>query len=168
MSRSLSLNFREAFNAQESGVVPIILLTITHADLDDPIRLSTDPTELLSSSPRVYGTTSRSNPYYFVPMQLALPDEKEGAPPSTQILVSNVTREVIELVRSITTPPKCKIELVLHSDLDTVEIESPELDIVDSNSVAGELTLDLALNSMAAEQYPVDSFDPSAFPAIFG
>jgi hypothetical protein len=168
VSRTVSINFREAFNAQQSGVVPIILLTITHADLVDPIRLSTDPTELISTSPRAYGTTSRGDEYVFIPMQIALPDEKEGAPPQTQILISNVNREVIELVRSITTPPKCKIEIVLHSDLDTVEIETPELDILDSNSVAGELTLGLALNSMAAEQYPVDSFDPSGFPAIFG
>lgn len=168
MTRSLSLNFREAINAQESGLVVITLLTITHADLAEPIRLSTDPTTRVSTTPLAYVTTSRGDDYYFVPMQIAPPDEKEGAPPRSQIRISNVTREVMQLIRSITTPPKCKMEWVLDTDLDTVEIESPELDIVDSNALAGELTLELSLNSMAAEQYPVDSFDPSAFPGLFG
>lgn len=166
--RTLSLNFREAINAAESGVVPIILLTITHDDLDAPIRLSTDPTELLTTTPRVYGTTSRGNEYLFVPMQIALPDEKEGSPPRSAMQISNVNREVVALIRSITTPPQCKMELVLDTDLDAVEVESPELNIVDSNTVAGVLTLDLSLNSMQAEQYPVDSFDPSGFPGLFG
>jgi hypothetical protein len=46
--RVLSLNFRKALYAQESGEVPIFLLTITHPSLAAPIRLSTDPTARIS------------------------------------------------------------------------------------------------------------------------
>ena len=57
--RTLSLNFRQALFAQESGEIPIFLLTITHPDLPDPIYQSTDATVRLSTYPLTYGTISR-------------------------------------------------------------------------------------------------------------
>jgi hypothetical protein len=42
-----SLNFREAAFSQETGRVPIALITLSHDDLDDDIRISTDPTQRL-------------------------------------------------------------------------------------------------------------------------
>lgn len=48
MSRNLSLTFREALFAQESGEVPVFLLTIAHDALDQAIRLSSDATVRLS------------------------------------------------------------------------------------------------------------------------
>ena len=49
--RNVSLNFRTEMFRQESGETPVLLLTITHPDLDQPVRLSTDPTQRLSADP---------------------------------------------------------------------------------------------------------------------
>lgn len=164
--RTLSLNFREAINAQESGEVPIFLITIDHDDLSEPIRLSTDPTERVSDVPLVYKTVSRSEDYIFVPMSVVLPDEREGAAPRSQLRISNVTQAIVTLIRSTTTPARAKIELVLASALDDIEVESPWLDVIAANNAAGEISIDLALNSMTTELLPVDSFDPSSFPGL--
>jgi Domain of unknown function (DUF1833) len=164
--RTLSLNFREAVNANESGEVAIFLMTITHDDLDEPIRLSTDPTTLLTENPLAYKTRSRDEDYIYVPMQVVLPDERENAPPRAQFRICNVTRDLIEFVRSTTTPAQAKLELVLASALDEVEVESPWLDIISVANSARDLTFDMTLNSMAAEQWPVDSMDPSTFPGL--
>jgi hypothetical protein len=164
--RTLSLNFREAINAEESGEVAIFLLTITHPDLDEPIRLSTDPTERVSDVPLVYKTVSQSEDFIYVPMQVIIPDEREGSAPRAQFRICNVTRELTEFVRSTTTPAQARIQLVMASDLDEVEVESPWLDIISVNNSARDLTFDMTLNSMAAEQWPVDSMDPSAFPSL--
>jgi hypothetical protein len=166
MTRSLSLNFREAINAQESGEVIIFLLTIDHDDLDAPIRLSTDPTTLVSDAPLQYKTVSRGDDYIYLPMQVVIPDEREDAPPRSQFRICNVTRPLIELVRSTTTPARAKLEFVLASDPDAVEVESPWLDVVSVTSSARDLTFDMTLNSMATEQWPTDSMDPSAFPGL--
>jgi hypothetical protein len=164
--RTLSLNFRSAFNAEESGELAIFLLTIEHDDFDDPLRLSTDPTQLVTDVPLVYKTISRGDDYFYLPMSVVLPDEREGAPPRSQLRITNVTRALIEVMRSVTTPARAKLELVLGSDLDAVEVESPWLDVVAASNSAGEVFLDLSLNAMTAEAMPVDSFDPAGFPGL--
>lgn len=46
--RTLSLDFRSAIFSQESDEVPIFLVTIEHESLEDPIRLTSDPTVRLT------------------------------------------------------------------------------------------------------------------------
>ena len=72
MTIGVSLNFRTQAWAQETGVVVICLLTITHDDLDEPILLSTDPTQRLYEygADQVFGTVSRGVDYVFFPMSL--------------------------------------------------------------------------------------------------
>jgi Domain of unknown function (DUF1833) len=166
MTRTLSLNFRQAINAEESGEVAIFLLTIDHVDLPTPIRLSTDPTERVTDVPLHYRTVSRGDDYTYLPMQVVIPDEREGAAPRAQFRICNVTRELIEFIRSTTIPATAKLELVLASDLDAVEVESPWLDIISVVNSARDLTFDMTLNSMAAEQWPADSMDPASFPGL--
>ena len=167
MARTLSLNFREALNAQESSETVIFLMTVDHDDLSSPILLSTDPTTRLSEVPLMYGTVSRGDTYIFIPMEVALPDEREQSAPRAGFRISNVTRELVSLVRSVTSPPRAKLELVLASDLDTVEVETPWLDVVAATTTSGDVTFELTLNSMATELWPTDSFDPSTFPGLF-
>jgi len=166
MTRTLSLDFREAVHAQESGEVPIFLVTIDHDDLDEPIYLSTDPTQLVSDVPLVYKTVSNSIDFIYLPMSVVLPDEREGAAPRSQLRISNVTQDLVAMIRSTTTPARAKIQLVLASALDDVEVESPWLDVIAANANSGEITIDLSLNSMTTEMLPSDSFDPSSFPGL--
>jgi hypothetical protein len=119
MARSLSVNFREAMNAPEDGRVAIFLLTIEHdgdvygsPQTTSPLRFSGDPTELVTDVPLVYKTVSRGEDYFYLPMQIVLPDEREGAAPRAQIRISNINREVLPLIRSVITPARAKIELV--------------------------------------------------------
>ena len=77
-----SLTFRQTAYAQETGRVIIALITLTHASLVEPIRISTDPTEKLSTPllDIVYGTVSRGNQYIFLPIKLQIPsDTDEGS-----------------------------------------------------------------------------------------
>ena len=105
MSRSLSLTLRRALNAQEAGEVPAWLLTITHPLLDAPIRLSSDPTVRLTEAPEItYGTVSRGESYMFLPISFPLPDEKGDATPLMRLTLDNVGRELINILRSTTTP----------------------------------------------------------------
>lgn len=167
MSRTLSLNARQAMFSQETDEVPILLLTITHPTTADIIRLSTDPTTRISSAPLVYGTVSRSKTFLYVGMQATLPDEKDKAPPMAQFRVSNVDRSIIPLIRSIYSPAQVLMELVLASALDDVEVEYPVLEIVSVDYAADVITFTLAMDALTSERFPGGSFDPAGFGGLF-
>lgn len=165
--RLLSLEFRKSLFAQESGEVPVFLLTITHPQLGAPIRLSTDPTTRLSVDPLRYGTVSRGETFEYVGVEITLPDEQAKNPPTSKLVISNVSRELVPLARSVSTPPSVKIEAVLASAVDTVEFTVPAMDMVALQYDVGQLTFSLAIDAMTTEPYPAGSFNPASFPGLF-
>ncbi|MDA9511161.1 hypothetical protein XI09_42225 [Bradyrhizobium sp. CCBAU 11386] len=165
--RVLSLNFRQALFSQESGEVPIFLLTITHAELEDPIYLTTDPTSRLSEDPLIYATTSRGVEFLYAGVDVTLPDEQDKAPPASKLTIANVTRELIPLARSVSTPPSVKIEAVLASAPDDVEMIWPAMDMSNLTYDASFLQFDLTMDSLVTEPYPSGTFSPAYFPGLF-
>lgn len=164
--RILSLNFREALFAQESGEVVIFLLTITHPSLDEPIYLSTDPTERFSDVPLMYRTQSRGIDFLYAGIDITLPDEKDRSPPASKLTIANISRDLIPLARSVNSPPSVKIEAVLASALDDVEMTWPALDMSNLQYDASALVFDLTMDALLTEPYPYGTFSPAAFPAL--
>jgi hypothetical protein len=165
--RILSLNFRKALFSEESSEVVIFLLTITHPELATPILLTTDPTTRLTTDPLTYGTVSRSQTFEYAGIDVSLPDEQDRTAPACKLIVANVTRELIPLARSVSTPPSVMIEGVLASAPDTVEMSWPALDMINLNYDVSALTFDLTIDALATEPYPSGSFDPASFPGLF-
>lgn len=181
MSRTVSATFKAAAFASQTGEVLVTLLTISHDSLEDgPLRLSSDPTvrlDLLGSEgsegeasggqPR-YGTVSRGETYSFLPFRVTLPDESDDAPPAVRLEVDNVSRELVPLLRSTSTPAEVQVEILLASDLDTVEVAFPVLQVAEVDYDADRVTINLVVDYLAAEPFPAGSFDPSGFPGLFG
>jgi hypothetical protein len=165
--RTLSLNFRQALFAQESGEIPIFLLTITHPDLPDPIYQSTDATVRLSNDPLTYGTISRGVTFLCAAASVTLPDEQDKSPPACKLTIENVTRGLIPLARSVSTPPTVRIEAVLASALDTVEMTWPMMDMTNLNYDAAVLEFDLTMDALTTEPCPAGTFSPAYFPGLF-
>jgi hypothetical protein len=110
MARTISLTMRKAANAQESGEVLVVLMTIWHPDLaGELIRLSSDDTVRLSADPLLYGTMSRGQQFLFFPFSIVLPDDRDEAPPSVKFQIDNIDRNMVPLIRSHLTPAKCKM-----------------------------------------------------------
>jgi Domain of unknown function (DUF1833) len=164
---ALSLTFRTAAHAEQTGEILVLLVTLTHEDLDDPIRLSSDPTTRLSVDPLRYGTVSRGDTYDFLPMSLVLPEESEDTIPAMQVVVDNVSRALIPLLRSISTPAIVTVELVLASAPDNVEATWPEFELSSSSPSAQQVSIDLTTESDANEPYPSGLFTPAGFPGLF-
>lgn len=168
--RTVSLAMLQAMFAPETDDYPILLLTITHDDLQEPIRVSSDPTQRVEETDEkvVYGTVSRQEQYVFFPFEMALPDDQEERAPRTRLIIDNVDREIVKAVRTAQGgAPRVQIEIVMASDPDTVEAELPDFDLRDVRynvlTVEGDITLD----SLAAEPFPAGSFDPARFPGLF-
>lgn len=164
--RTVSSKFRKALYAQETDEVAACLMTITHPELGEPIRVSTDPTTRLSVEPLLYGTKSRGQDYLFVPMEVVVPGEEDQAQ-EAKLEVDNTDQGLINAIRSISNAALVKLEIVLPSDPDVVEREYPALMISHVEYDERTVRFTLALDALTTEPYPGTAFIPSMFPGLF-
>ena len=166
-----SLNFRDAAFSPETGRVLIALITLSHIDLADDIRISTDPTqeltEFTSDTQKVYGTISNGKKYIFLPVRIKLPDDTDEGPGEMQLEIDNVHRAYTEIIRSVQTPVICRVDLVLDNALNTIEGSWPEFKLVDITYNATTITGTLRLETLETEPYPAHTFTPSYFKGLF-
>lgn len=167
MSREVTPSFLGAAFAQETGEVPICLLTVTHEDLDEPIYLSSDATTRLSEQPLVYGTESRGEQYIFLPFEFTLPDDRSDSPPRVHLTMDNIDRSLVTILRSFSSPASVMMEIVLASDLDTVEITMPALQMSDVSIGDHSIAVTLVADALINEPHPAGQLTPGAFPGLF-
>jgi len=169
MARVTNVDFLRAAYAEESGIVIVLLMSITHPSWDQVIRISTDPTKkvLETSADIFYGTNSRNHDFMFVPLMIALPNETEEGPLRMQITLDNVSRELISTIRALSSPPSVNVELVLSDAPDTVLANWPEFLLVNVQYDANSITGDLIIETLTHEPFPAGTFTPSEFPSLF-
>jgi hypothetical protein len=115
----------------------------------------------------VYGVTSNSQDFVFLPMEISLPTEEEAQAPRCSIVLRDVTRYVIPIVRTIVGPPTVKMELVLAKTPDTVEASFSGFYISNFSYNADSVTADLSMIDYEREPFPMHSFTPAYFPGMF-
>jgi hypothetical protein len=166
-----SLNFRAAAFAQETGRIPIALITLSHPSLEDDIRISTDPTqrieEFTTDLDVVYGTISNGLTYLFLPVRIKLPDETDDGPGDMTLEIDNIHRAYIEAIRSVFTPITCQVDIVMDNALDTIDASWPEFNLTQIKYNDTLITGTLTIETLVTEPYPAHSFVPSYFPGVF-
>jgi Domain of unknown function (DUF1833) len=157
MSRSLSTAAVSALYASETGEGFAVLLTLSHAQLDSPLRVAG------SDGP----ITSRGDTFMPYPFKITLPDDAERQSPEARLVIDNVDRQIILALRNLDTAPQVTIEIVRVADPNTVEarFDSFRLGQVsyDMHMVEGFLSLE----DFTAEPFPAGCFSPGHFPGLF-
>lgn len=157
MSRDVSLAARAALYAQQTSVVPLMLLTIDHDDLVAPVRLVSNLTAV----------TSRGNTYLAYPFEPMVPPSVQGELPRLDMVFHDVEQTLVAIVRSITTPATVDIEVVMSTSLDTVEAGPWRFEVTHIQYSAGEVRLGLTVEQLLTEPYPYRLFNPVDFPLLF-
>ncbi len=172
--RRVSLNARAAMDAATTKEVEVVLVQIDHPNLDAPIRLSTDPTERLSTDPLVYGTRSTwlgadpvTEPFHFVLMSADIPGDLEDAPAAASFVLDNVSDEITALLRSFIDRPTVSLAIVLASSPDVIEIEYRGMVLMASDGSVGEVTIQVSRAPIEDETVPMDRFTKDRFPGLF-
>ena len=169
---ALSPRKKIALFSQETEDYDIYLLTVTHPEWSEPLRISTDATSIVGEDDGtgmpIYGTVSRGNTYYFLPIRANLPDSKQEGAPECTLTIDNVSRYVSPHLLSVQSiNPRVTVEVVNSFDTDTVDMVWPELDLstatVTQDSVEVKLAMDMAQN----EPVPWLRFVPAYFPNLF-
>jgi len=157
MARDIGLSVRRALFDQETAEAFLVLLTIDHSTLSEPLRFVSDNQDV----------TSRGNTYKAFGFRIPMPSEEDGSITEVQLTIDNVDRQVVETVRSLRSAPEVTMELVVSSDPDTV-FAGPfpfELQSVDWNAV--QVTGTLGYPPVLDEPFPGDTFNPENHPGLF-
>ncbi|MCM2431950.1 hypothetical protein [Agrobacterium rosae] len=171
--RRVSLNARMAQDAQASAEIYVALFQIEHPELERPIRLSTDNTERLSSDPLYYGTRSTwrganpiRDPFLWIVASAVMPSDLEDAPATAQLVLENLDQEIVNLVRSFTSPATIHMAVVMASSPNLIEAEYTDLNIISADIDAGEISLSISREEIELEYVPGGRMTARTFPGL--
>ena len=166
MSRPVSDIAKQAIFSSETSEVFVILLTITHADLQGgAIRVCSNSVDV------VHGNDT----YLAYPFELQLPPQSDDRPPVASLRIDNVHRLIVENIRSINSAPTVQMEIVrVEDDNGTTKVSQDGIEAsfddfrlrnvsYDALTVEGELSLEHFIE----EPYPSRVFSPTDFPGMF-
>lgn len=136
----------------------LVLLEITHPDLEVPVRVANDTVNI----------TARGNEYVACPFELVLPDDVAEQVPKAQLRVDNIGRELTQWLEYSRggKGAKCRIIQCLRSDPDVFEYDMT-LDMtsmsIDNQTVSSDLGFQntLMLPAVAVR------YDPKSTPGGF-
>lgn len=141
---------------QEGGGF-LVLVTLSHVSLLTPVRVCNNSVNIVSN-----GETYLAYPFKFKP-----PEEREGVSPIAKLTIDNVSREIIQAIRQITTPLSSVIQIVRIDDVDAIESSLPTFALRNIGWDATQITGDLTLDDVTKEPFPARSYTPSEYPGVF-
>lgn len=165
MPREVSDEFLAATTAQQSAEDGVTLITITPPS-GPVLRLASHALERITVEPLAYGVRSRDEIYYFVLMQASFPDDEEGVPPSTEIIIDNVAAGLAEPLRGLDGTLSVTLEMVKQSDPDTVEFSEDNLEGAASTISAERISLRISTDLFTSEACPCDYMVKENLPGL--
>lgn len=156
MANSLSPELLAQLFSQESNDPFLTLVTLSHEDFDD-IRLVNNNVDIVS----------RGLTFTAFPMKIRFPvDDGETARDFT-IEFDNVSLLLIEEIRSVTTPISVKLEMILASMPNDVQIEQDELRIQNITYNASKVSAKIILDNFLNTEMTSERYGPTNFPGLF-
>lgn len=152
-----SPDFTHELQADTSDDPLLILLTIDHADLAEPLRFVRNNVDIVS----------RTFTFTAFPFDFAAPGDTEEGPANARIVIDNIDRRIVETIRALTMPPSVLVEIVLGSDPDTVEETFPPFEIRSASGDRLQISADLTDIDDDGEAGIRWNFVPSLAPALF-
>lgn len=159
MSRAsnMSAPFLAALAARLSGVQAIMLCELSHADLDNPIRIAQSREDV----------TSNGDLFAAWDFSVAIPPDHEDKPYRTTITIDNVDHTFTNLARTASTEPEVALSIVTIETPDVVEATWPKLFLTDITYNEDRIMGTLSLEPLLGEPFPGHGMTPALFPGIF-
>jgi hypothetical protein len=141
---------------QDSSNLPLVLLEIDHSSLSEPIRVCNNKVNIMSNG----------EDYIGFPFEIILPDSKEDSPPTSKLRIDNVSREIGQAIRLISSPPSVTIKVVRQETPDVIEAEFSGMYMTNVSYDAFSVEADLQFEDLTKEPYPYLTFSPALFRGI--
>lgn len=164
----VSNTLKEAAYAQQTDEVFVTLITLYSDELEEPIRLCDDPTTRLEElGDDIYGIVSNGETYIFMPFEIWLPRDDKTGSVSAKMSIQNIDRRIVQTARSVTKPVSVRMQCILASNPDLVELEFDNFELSNVKYDVMSVEGDLSLNYWGMEPFPSWCFTPSNFPGLF-
>lgn len=153
---TISNQARSAMFSEETSDGLLVLLTITHPNIS-PIRVVNDKVNI----------SSRGNEFIAFPFEIILPTSSPDSPPKSQLTIGNVSREISQIIRTISSAPTVLIEVVRINNFDSLEVSFPAFKLKNIRFDVAQVQGDLVSEDLQIEPYPSLTFSPAHFPGLF-
>lgn len=156
MANQLSNELLTQLYSQESDDPFLTLLTLTHPDFTT-IRIVNNSSDIVS----------RGETYTAFPFKVTFPvDDGETARQFT-LVFDNVSLFLVDEIRSVTTAIDLKIELILASMPDDVQITQQDLKIRSINMNKQQIVANVILDDFLNVEITSERYEPKNFPGLF-
>lgn len=146
---------REAYAAQTANAY-LLLYTITGADLPATIYLAANNEDVVSNG----NTFIRSS------IQGILPQDTLDEEPRARVQIGNVDRAITDALLSVGQAVFVKLQVVLSSAPDDIQLEIEELVLRDFQYDALTISAELQPFDILSQQIPSDRYDATQFPGL--
>lgn len=157
MANNLSQELLAQLFGQESDDPFLTLITLNHPDFGDPIYLVNDTQNLVS----------RGKTYQAFPMRITLPVDDGETARQVAIEFDNVSLELMNIFRQVTTPIPVTLEMVLASLPDEVQYQISELKIGNIQYNAQVISAKLFMDDFMSVALTSEAYTPSNYPGLF-
>lgn len=157
--RSISANTMRELLAQNSTAVMLMCVTFTHAEMAEPLRIVNNTVPIQFNG---YQWTA-------LPFKPTLPEDTEDRVPNIELVVDNVDLTMVELLRSVSSPPGVQIDVVnVQGGTVTREIGPLDFSLLSHDIGVDTITLTIGyaidiLNEPAVQ----DILNPGTAPGLF-
>lgn len=157
MSNEISDALKEQLFLNESTDPVLELLTLSHPSFANPIYLVSNTEDIISNG----------NTFVAFPMRIVLPEDNSETDKRIRISFDNISRFLIDSLRSITDPIDITYQIVLASNPNIIEIEITDLQLRNITSNVNTIEGTLALDDFLRTELSSEKYTPSNFPGLF-
>lgn len=156
MSNNLSAQLLAEMYGQVSSDPFLMLVTLTHTSFGT-LRLVNNTENIIS----------RSQTYTAFPMVITPPMDDGESLREVSIAFENVSLELVDEFRTVTTPVDVTIEMILASAPDSVQITLGELKIRNITYNKSTISAKLYMDDFLSVELTSEKYDPSTFNGLF-
>lgn len=157
MSNEISTELKAQIFAQESDDPFLTLVSLSHPDFDT-IRLVNNSKDIISQ-----GQTFQA-----FPMKIRLPVDDGETSRDFSIEFDNVSLELIESLRRVTTAISVRIDLILASMPNVIQMSHEDLVLKTVSYDAKKVSAKIALDNFLTVAMTSERYNPTNFPGLFG
>lgn len=155
--RALTAGGIESLLARHSRDVWLILMTIT------------------STNGKLYfvnnneAVTSNGQVFEAYPFEIIPPGDSLTAPATASVTIGNVDRKLVTTLRTISTPPTFKLDVIRYDHPDVIEMSVGNLFMRSADWTASTITATLTVDDIFNQPFPSGSgtYSPRQFPGMF-